>query len=70
MFAKGDRIDLMLLAPPLTRSLDPLVSSAIHGQAFSQLEWPPGPVPAATSIHGLWEFQELYQAKSWNGQEP
>ena len=27
-------------------------------------------VPTAGSIHSLWEFQELYQAKSWNGQEP
>ena len=50
-----------------------LVNSAIHkaaGQASSQLERTPGVVPAAGSIHGLWEFQELYQAKSWNSREP
>ena len=29
----------------------------------------PRVVPTTSSIHGLWEFQELYQAKSWNGQE-
>ena len=34
-----------------------------------RLEPPPWAVPATISIHGLWEFQELYQAKSWNGQE-
>ena len=27
-------------------------------------------IPTASSIHGLWGFQELYQAKSWNGREP
>ena len=50
-----------------------MINSAIHkaaDQAFSRLKWPPGAVPAASSIHGLWEFQELYQAKSWNGREP
>ena len=49
------------------------MNSAIHeaaGQKFSQLEQPQRPVPTGSSIHGLWEFQELYQAKSWNGQEP
>ena len=29
----------------------------------------PGTVPTAGPIHGLWELQELYQAKSWNGLE-
>ena len=41
------------------------VYSAIHkaiGRCSSQLELPPGAVPAASSIHSLWEFQELYQA--------
>ena len=50
----------------------PIPNSAIHkaaGRHSSQLEPPPGAVPAAGSIHGLWEFQELYQAKSWNGWE-
>ena len=49
------------------------LNSAIHkaaGQAFSRQELPPGTVPAAGPIHGLWEFQELSQAKSWNGREP
>ena len=47
--------------------------SAIHkaaGQVFSRQEWPSETVPAASSIHGLLEFQELYQAKSWNSREP
>ena len=26
--------------------------------------------PVASSFHGVWEFQELYQAISWNGWEP
>ena len=49
------------------------VYSAIHkaaSQVFSQLEQPPGAIPATSSFRGLWEFQELYQAKSWNGWEP
>ena len=48
-------------------------NSAIHKAAdrhSSQLEPPQGAVPATSSIHSLWEFQELYQAKSWNGREP
>ena len=40
----------------------PRGNSAIHKA--------PGVIPATGSIHGLWEFQELYQAKSWNGWEP
>ena len=50
-----------------------LIYSAIHKAASRHSSWlepPPGAVPAAGSIHGLWEFQELYQAKSWNGWEP
>ena len=38
--------------------------SAIYkaaGQAFSWRGRPPGTIPAAGPIHGLWEFQELYQ---------
>ena len=48
------------------------VYSAIHKATSgrsSQLEPLPGTIPATGSIHGLWEFQEFYQAKSWNGQE-
>ena len=57
--------------PDLLRTLH--CNSAIHkatGRHSSRLEPPPGAVPAAGSIHGLWEFQELNQAKLWNGQEP
>ena len=46
------------------------INSAIHratGQAFSRQERPSETIPATGSFHGLWEFQELYQAKSWNG---
>ena len=46
------------------------VNSAIHKAVGRQLERPREVIPAAGSIHGLWEFQELYQAKSWNGREP
>ena len=41
------------------------VYSAIHkfpGQAFSRLERPESPVSAGGSIHGLRDFQELYQS--------
>ena len=44
--------------------------SAIHKAIGWWLEQPPEVVPATSSIQGLWEFQELYQAKSWNGREP
>ena len=50
-----------------------LLNSTIHkaaGRHSSWLEPPPGAIPAAGSIHGLWEFQELCQAKSWNSWEP
>ena len=30
---------------------------------------PPGAIPATGSIRGLWEFQELYQLKSWDDRE-
>ena len=46
-----------------------LTNSNIHKAVGRRLERPPEVVPAAGSIHGLWEFQELYQAKSWNGWE-
>ena len=54
-------------------NVDVDANSAIHkaaGQVFSWLERPQRPIPASSSIHCLWEFQELYQAKSWNGWEP
>ena len=35
----------------------------LPARPFSQLEWPQGSIPAIGSIHGLLEFQELYQAK-------
>ena len=47
-------------------------NSTIHkadSRHSSRLEPTPGAVPAAGSIHGLWELRELYQAKSWNDRE-
>ena len=38
--------------------------SAIHKAVGRRLERPREVVPATCSIHGLWKFQELYQAKS------
>ena len=33
------------------------------GRRSSRLEPPPGAIPAAGSIHGLWEFQEFVPYK-------
>ena len=41
-----------------------------HRPGILQQEWPSETVAATSPIHGLWEFQELYQAKSWNGRKP
>ena len=38
-------------------------NSAIHKAASRRLERPPGVVPAASSIHGLWEFSGIVPGK-------
>ena len=62
-----------LLCKNIERASMPLVTySAIHKAAVQRsaaVGTTSETVPATSPIHGLREFQELYQAKSWYSQQ-
>ena len=65
-------------AEDLNESIHITLGPTYHEQLTALFTKPPSSVlpafgmtfPTAGPIHGLRDFQELFQAKSWNGQEP